>query len=786
MDLTFLSTDAPLTKTITKLKDGSLHKEAYPHRKNFTSLNLKANNLNDLFKHIKAQSMTAAKPCLLKGKLERKLNDESRAGATRTETTTHFICFDLDRAQFNNPDEFMKSIGMDHVAYVVQYSSSYKLDPKDKTLSCHIFVWLSSPRPAPELKAWLMHLNLTITVLKDTLTLAPAGHALHWPLDITVCQNDKLIYIAEPIFNNMKSPIPPSERVQLVPKVQLTLDVTKIVLRPLDTLKKEARTIVNNLRIAAGMDKLNIKTTMDGEHETQRGVGEITHYEVFDDGLSDFIYFNLNGGNSKGYFHPRGNLKLLHNFKGEAFPYIKDILPRYYAERMHAASSANTTPNETGDTLLAFCDKATGDYYKGTWNEGSKHLEIHRAKNRVQIEDFLKGHGRPLGDFVPEWQLKFDPLNPTVYDPVDHIINTFTPSHYMHEDNQRSAPFPNIQELLDSAVGTKEVQAAFLDWLAYMFQTRQKPQTAWILHGTYGTGKGMLINKVLMPLFGRKHVHAMRASEFNEKFNGWMENALIVFVDEIDADMFTNAKGIESDMRNLITEPSITIRRMRTDAYMVNNFTGFIFASNKNQPVHIPVGDRRYNVGSYQTERYLPSEKVVTAIGSDKELSAFAHHLQHRATNAEAARTILQTEERTAIQHLGITSLDATANALKEGDFGTLLDALPDAATMHEQANGGSYTASMYVDILKRILYEKQNKFTRDELHCVFKHCTGSAPDGAYKFSKMLRHHGLDIKVIRNGEEVFRGLEINWNITDNDRAYMVSKFPSKTKLKAVK
>lgn len=787
MKLTFLSAGVPLTKTIT-LKDGVIHKDSYPLLNRFTSHEINVENVLQLYHAIKEASRSAQKPCLLKGTLSRPLINESRKNGTKTNTATQLAVFDLDRARFNTPGEFMRAIGLEDVSYVVQYSASYKLDKKDKTLSCHIFCLLDRPRPAPELKAWLMHLNLTVEVLKKSLTLSNSQFALRWTLDITCCQNDKLIYIAEPTFVGMKSPVPPEQRVQLVKGSLDAIPVEQIAIRPMDVLKGEARQILNGLQSAAGLTLTKRKTKMIGEYEVQSGVSEITRYEVFDDG--EYNRLNLNGGDSRAYYHLKTDPSLLHNFKGEPFAYIKELLPQYYADLMRDIEHDQMTPDAmSGQFVLAYRDKVTADYFKGTWDPAEKKLELYRVKSRDQLEDFLLSHRRTPGLFIPEWETIFDPTNPVVVDDERHILNTFVPGHYMQKENQKRGQFPMIQRVLDSAVGTGEIQDHFLNWLAYIFQFRKKPLTAWVLHGTYGTGKGMLISRIISPVFGRRYVREAVATILDQEYNDYLANKLIVFIDEIDAGMFENSRKVESRLFHWITDPTIDIRRMRTDFMCVDNFVSFIFSSNKPEPVRIPYKDRRFNVGTFQRQRFEPTDEEVASIES--ELPYFAHFLQHYKIRAKDANKILETEERAKIQALSRTSIDQVADALTDGNLGSLIEAMPDVALMNSMGVLNP-TASAYTALIKRFCTEalgaEPSKVTRDELAVIFGHCVGKIPEGAHKFTAFLRHRGIQTKVLRMGDETPRGIEVAWKLTQEDIEYIKSTFKPEqpAKLKVMK
>jgi hypothetical protein len=778
--LTFLTASLPLTKTIEKLADNSYFKTPYPLVANFTSETVPIKDITEFHAALIKRASSAKKPCLLKGILATPLVMESRKGTTNTNDSTGWVCLDIDDAKFSSPEEVMRALGLETQSYVVQYSSSYKLG-KNKNLSCHIFFLLSKVVAAPQLKAWLMHLNLTVPSLETNLTLSKSNASLHWPLDISTCQNDKLIYVAHPVFKGMPPPMRDDERIQLVMKKTHIYDVSKMELKPIESLKKTAKDKLNALRTNAGIAPLKIKSKMVGEYEVQTGVGEIAAYEVIDCG--EYNRLNLNGGDSQAYWHPKQDATYLHNFKGEASLLLKEVLPNYYADLVRNAKSNDATPSAQGDLLLAFREKVTASYWKGTWNPSTLTLDINTVKSELQLDHFLQGHGRSLGAFIPEWQIIFDPQNPVVVDEGDKIINTFIPTAFMRQGKKnKKGNFPVIQRVLDSAVGTGEIQTHFLNWLAVVWQEKRKPLTAWVLHGTEGTGKGVLFHDVLRPLFGKSHAVQKRATELGSQFNGWLEPALIVFIDEIDADMFVNAKAVEADLRTLITEPTVSIRRMRTDSYEVPNYSAFIFSSNKKRPVAIPAGDRRFNIGVFQQDKLVISQDEINRIGD--ELEAFAHHLSIIKASFHTAKTVLQTEDRKAVQKMSITSVDQLANSIVAGDLMALWEAMPDEELM-EAMGTQDFTATGYAHIVRRCSRESTSKITRDELAVIFKHCVGIETK-AIKFAAFLRHHGIDTKKFRIGNKSAYGIDVTWAISKEDKEFLREDLASSQKLKRVK
>lgn len=781
--LTFLSASLPLTKTIEKLANGELFKSPYPLVSAFTTETVEIDNIAQFHKELLARAASVKKPCLLKGTIARELKSESRKGTTNTNDSSAWVCLDIDNAKFSSPEEVMRALGLENLSYVVQYSSSYKL-AGNKNLSCHIFFLLTKPVAAPQMKAWLMHLNQSVASLESNIELSKSNAALHWPLDITACQNDKLLYVAMPVFKGMVSPIKEADRIQLVTKKVQKYDVTKMELKPIESLKKIARDKLNDLRTRAGISPLKTKTKMVGEYEVQAGVGEIASYEVIDCG--EYNRLNLNNGDSQAYWHAKADPTYLHNFKGEPSLLLKEVLPHYYADLVRNKATNDSTPNVTGDVLLAFREKKTATYYKGTWNPGTSVLDIDVVKSELQLDHFLQSRGKSLGAFIPEWQIIFDPQNPCVVDEDAKVINTFIPTEYMRKGKKnKKGEFPIIQRVLDSAVGTGDIQEHFLNWLAVVWQQRRKPLTAWVFHGTEGTGKGVLFHDVLRPLFGKAHAVQKRATELGSQFNGWLEPALIVFIDEIDADMFVNAKAVEADLRTLITEPTVSIRRMRTDSYEVENYSAFIFSSNKKRPVALPPGDRRFNIAAFQHEKLVISQDEIDSI--DDEVEAFAAYLSTRKADFQQAKTVLQTEDRLAVQRMSITSVDVLTNDILQGNLIGLWEAMPDESLMAESGIV-SVTATAYANLIRKFSRETTSKITRDELAVIFKHCVGTDVEkmGAHKLAAFFRHRGIDLRKLRFGNQFMSGVEITWVVSKDDKEAINNELKPKVEAKPMR
>ncbi len=197
MQLSFLEASKPLTKSFS-LRDGELQKESYPHVLNFTSHTADVESLTQFYKQLRDHA--SKYHCLLKGRLNRDLTKESRRGSTAPTDSTDWLCLDLDGIKgIDSVSKFIEILPEEfqNVDYIVQYSCSMGIDP-GKGLSAHIIFLLDGPYAPGLLKEWLKHINLNTPSLEDSFTVAASGVVFKWPIDISVAQNDKLIYIAPP------------------------------------------------------------------------------------------------------------------------------------------------------------------------------------------------------------------------------------------------------------------------------------------------------------------------------------------------------------------------------------------------------------------------------------------------------------------------------------------------------------------------------------------------------------------------------------------------------------
>ena len=784
MKVFFLGAAVPLTKTISKQG-----KEPYPNVANFTSYAHDINTVQDL--HTAIVEHAKKNHCLIKGHLHRPLTNESRKGATKGDDLTQWICLDFDRFETDDVDAVLNSLGLGKVDYVIQYTSSHGLPEHEGTLSAHVFMLLSKPLPAPQLKAWLMDRNLTL--FDEQIELSRAQTTLRWPLDITTCQNDKLLYIAPPLFRGLPDPMGKNPRIQYVKRGGKCVDVSKnIGEMNLTVIKNTERKTLNDLRVAAGLPRRSAKTTWIGTVEVENKPDGCTVTSVKED--DDHWRLNLNGGDSWAYLVNKNNPELIYDFKSDTWSRTKEKVPEFYRELMLEQEAVNATPTEDGDLILGFRDPVTAQYYNGTWNPELQKLTLYSAKNETQIAHWYQSHGRAMGDFIPIWNIGFHPREDWIVDEDARRINTFRMSPYMRAEPRDNTDFPRILRLIKHVIGYQgpEDDALldhFINWFACIFQRRERPITAWVFHGIEGTGKGYFFHRIVRPLLEPSNTMSVTVGNLEDSFNGWAANKLFIFVDEVDVDDFREKGRVAAKLRNAITDQVVSVRHMRQTASQMDNWACWLFASNRPQPVHIPESDRRYNVGNFQDKKLVkPDEKDI-----ENELEAFAQFLLAHRADVQQASQIIHTEARERIKALGISSLVETCRSVQKGDFEALWYARPNEERMLQSQilNEHTQNAQAYCILMKE--YAKAilegdltQRVTRDELLIILQYNVGNMPKTPNKFTSLLRHNNITLGRIRKNNELCYGLDVKWTISSELKVELLRSLKqSKPALKKV-
>lgn len=759
MLLTFLSASIPLTKTIAfSPRTGEYTVTSYPMVSKMTSEAVDAQDMRAFAQAVDHYGRRGW--CLLKGELDAPLVDESRAGRTVMTADHEWICFDFDKVDcpptfegaLEAVEKYLPPITHD-VDIVIQLSASC-FHPHATKLSAHIFMKLTQPVSTDVLRDWLLYLNWTQPALRDEIRLTDSQRALSYPLDTSVSSPAKLIYIAPPRCVGFAPPL--SEAVRFYPGDVRALTIPHFTKVDSTVLRE----YVNKLRDELGLPALQLETRVIGGQEFYTDLGGAGEIVISDIRVSPsgHLRFNVNGGDSMAYYIDLKRPNVIGNFKGEPFMHTNLVAPKLYEKLVAAAPRAQralASLSESTEVLAFYATNRGSNVYIGTYDRVSDRLRVDKSTTEAAYA-WLAQMGAIAKPTLPHYDLIYDVTSDIRYEEGYPVINLFARTEFMKEFsgiartldpseclNVLGQNCPVLGKLMMSVfAGDKDSIRRFLNWVAYIFQTRKKPGTAWLLHGTEGTGKGMLFEHVLQPLFGRDHCVQVMMKDLAGNFNSLLEGKLMVMIDEANMSKTMDPVEVMSRLRNWITEPKIIINQKYRVEESVPNTANFIVASNVRRPLLLSPGDRRWNVAPRQEERFLPTPHEVSVIQQGLELPELAKLLGSLIVNEEWLHNPLENEAKKKLFEATHGMPDAIAMAIRQGDTNFFLAARPTAAQI-KVGMGGILPISEYDDLLRGMLDNSLTVAGYNDLYVLFRVVMQDpkAVESQAAFRKMLRRY---------------------------------------------
>lgn len=765
MELFFLSAKVPLTKTFTRAASGDIEKSPYPLVKNFTSHSETVTNADQFFAAVHKHA--AQGHCLLKGRLHRALVEESRAGSTNALDQTEWLCFDLDNLKgVATVDAFVFTVlpkEFHDVSYILQFSASAGVSG-DAGLRAHMFFMLDRPISPELIKTYVTSLNLDTESLRSQISLSSNGVALRYPLDRTVNQSDKLIYIAAPIVGPgvVDTMV---DRIQLVQRAKSQLSIDWTAIKSTAQVDADALKLVTKLRHDAGLRKKEVKfrflsggDTLLTNPDAARVTGERK--------ARGYVYLNINGGNSWGYYYPEGNPRYLYNFKGEPLVAIADFLPEYWAQIQKDLAGSWQGPRP-----FVFRNAVSDTLYAGVWDPLNERVENNgpHAISRTNLNDFFAQYELPIPNTIEDWDYEFDPTNPKSVDFAGKFCNQWAQTELMKMAKPGDEMPPTIARVINSVVGgDQECFNRFLNWLACIYQTRKKMMTAWVLHGVEGTGKGVLFKDVLMPIFGAKHCLSKQIASIEDRFNADLERCLIFNLDETRIEDSSAAKRTLNKLKHMITEQYQEVRGMRSNAYQARNYANFIFFSNDYDALAISATDRRFNVAPRQEIPISISENDIESIRN--ELLTFASYLAGYKTDIRLAQTALNNVAKTAMREASQDTVEQLCQAIADGNLEYFMAEL-DEAPGTDIVSWSQYQATIrrWLEAANVVSVAKRSDIANAYNYLI---APSNIAMGKKKFGRMLAHKNLLDGVHRCtvAKKAVRGYRVEWKATEEQLA----------------
>jgi hypothetical protein len=193
--------------------------------------------------------------------------------------------------------------------------------------------------------------------------------------------------------------------------------------------------------------------------------------------------------------------------------------------------------------------------------------------------------------------------------------------------------FANIEKHMKEIIcsGDEVTYNYLMLWMAHLLQKpEQKVGVApLLLSPGKGTGKGIFIDKILMPLVGKEfYSYISNAEQITGRFNRTLERCMLCFLDEA---FFAGDIRAQKMLDTYITSERISIERKGIDSIQVDSFTRFVLSTNDYHAIHSSFDERRYLVLKV-SEAQKKNKKYFDALIDEHipaELPGLLFHLLH-------------------------------------------------------------------------------------------------------------------------------------------------------------
>lgn len=758
--------------------------------------------------------------CLLKGNLKRDIIDESRAGLSDRNALSNLLVIDVDGVRLTGGTDIVYlakqvinelPVELHNTSFIVQASSSIGF--KGNRTSLHIFMLLTVAMPPKSIKLWLQDCNYESDLFNQQLELSVNGQSLKYPLDSSVADNSKIIFIAPPTFDDPKdNPFTDDdERIVLVKRKQPSFDLAALMtnISPQKCHEKSLQH-KDRLREEAGFKKRPAKTrltSIDNQTEEVLTNPDKMSISIVDTTSFPYIRCNINGGDSGAYYFNIEKPTYMYNFKDEPIFEIEKADKDFYtsifetfAEELEKIGKAHfpiVMRDFDTDTFLA-------GLFDPNENQFSDDYPL-TPIGKANIEDFFMSHGKLPPDFIPDAKVRF---LPTSTEPAINIaktpfeVNTYRKTKYVIDAKPLATPLefgtatklsritPLIHTIMLHMLGDGEEELErFINWLAYIYQTRRKTGVSWVLSGTQGTGKGIFYSRILRGLFGTHHAPMRYLQNMEEQFNLYMRDALFLVVDEFHmASSSSGATKMADKLKNQITEPTITIRGMRSNQVEMPNYTNFIFLTNRVDAVNIETGDRRYNIAPKQETKLLVKYPDLPArLDKDEleqELWKFAGALETFKYDKRLVETAIDNTAKEQMRNVSMSVFDEFCQAIKVGNltfFADILD-INTATVLH------SNEIEVAQRLVKSWIAQSDDEYAvlpMEHLRTVYHIQTEQNPRFSQReFSKRMSRNGLEperkrpIGASRDTNPI-RGILTKWNLQPAEKQHLIEQYFNK-------
>ena len=327
-----------------------------------------------------------------------------------------------------------------------------------------------------------------------------------------------------------------------------------------------------------------------------------------------------------------------------------------------------------------FIDTLTSTYRSFCKEPGLEEPVIRQLTTLNHVEQFNKAHDLPNPVVYPRARLELHPEKDDIINLDEGYVNKYMAPQVLKtsvpDGHMAKLPYYTGKIIDHVLAHDKEIKKHFYNDLAHLTQTRRKMITTFLWQGVEGTGKGFFFTEVLRPMLGERYCTSTDQDAFGGQFNGFLEDNVLVLVNEVSGNFSTTEKQNLSTIEKMkiaITDEYIQIEGKHRDRFNGRNSCSFLFATNRHYGVVLSKNDRRFNVAPRQevkidqTDWWPGYDRLKELVAG--ELQEFVWHLKQYPVDKSKVGKVTDNEPKRVLQALSRSNAEDFFDAVNRGDL---------------------------------------------------------------------------------------------------------------------
>lgn len=316
-----------------------------------------------------------------------------------------------------------------------------------------------------------------------------------------------------------------------------------------------------------------------------------------------------------------------------------------------------------------------------------EHIKRHYYINNPSQWKMIKDTLFLTDEYIKNRYLTFEPLKPYEWKENGFTYrNTYIESNIskrakeerekgllsINESQDFLEKYPHIKALLENLCNKIEYLNYFVNWLSFIFATKEKSGVAVLFRGIQGTGKGVFWKYIIEYFFGINYVQVLENDSLKSNFTPkGLEKSLFALANEIKGD-FRDGNSMYEKLKMYVTDDTLRIEEKGVQSFNAKNHFNMIFFSNNSLPLQIQGSDRRYTIFQTKARTLTEVAKNDFKMSIDefiksivKERDSFLIDLVCYAYDISRAKSCLETEEKDRIYRGSMTKIEILADQVK-------------------------------------------------------------------------------------------------------------------------